>query len=200
MRPIEVKPMKQNVNKIIYLPLTENFYSEVIALANAIHGHGYLDITKLIQWVDKGHSTNINSSFVALQNNTVIGFRITYAPSQWSIDHWCSPLIWQVAPDKCCYFKCNTVAEGFRGLGIGKALLMLAIEAAKKQGAQAGISHLWKQSPNNSAVAYFSKCGGQLVASHPGKWNDDSKHGYECVLCGFDCQCEAAEMIIYFND
>ena len=108
-------------------------------------------------------------------------------------------LFGQVPSSSCCYFKCNTVDENFRGLGIGKKLLQLAIEAAKKQGAKAGISHLWKQSPNNSAVNYFTRCGGQHVASHAGKWNEESKQGYDCILCGFDCQCEAAEMIIYFD-
>ena len=75
---------------------------------------------------------------------------------------------------------------------------LLNIEAAKQQGATAGIAHLWKQSPNNSAVAYFTHCGGKLVKSHPDKWNEASKHGYNCILCGHDCHCEAAEMIIRF--
>jgi GNAT superfamily N-acetyltransferase len=74
--------------------------------------------------------------------------------------------------NKCRYLKCNTVDENYRGLGIRKKLLRLFIEAAKKQGAQAGISHLWKQSPNNSAVAYFIQCGGKLVKSPPDKWNE----------------------------
>ena len=64
-----------------------------------------------------------------------------------------------------CYFKCNTVDESYRGYGIGSTLLRLSIDAAKQQGAKAGISHLWKQSPGNSAVKYFTKCGGQLVQS-----------------------------------
>ena len=191
--------MKTNADKITYLPLTKNFYSQVITLANNVHGQGYLDMEKLHDWVNKGLQNKVNSSFVALCDKKIIGFRITFAPSQWLIDKWCSPLLWKVDANHCCYFKCNTVAQDYRGLGIGKKLLFLAIEAAKKQGAQAGISHLWKQSPNNSAVSYFSQCGGVLINSHPSKWNEDSKQGYDCVLCGYDCQCEAAEMIIYFN-
>jgi len=104
-----------------------------------------------------------------------------------------------VPQDKCCYFKCNTVDENYRGLGIGKTLLQLSIETAKKQGAAAGVSHLWKESPNNSAVTYFARCGGELINYHPGKWNEDSQQGYNCILCGYDCHCEAAEMIIYFE-
>ena len=191
--------MRKNNLTIKYSPLTAEYFPQVIALANQVHGDGYLDLESLKQWTNKGIVKDINSSFVALLNNKVIGFRSTYSAKHWNIDQWCSPNLWQVDSDKCCYFKCNTVDEKYRGLGIGKKLLQLAIEAAKQQGALAGISHLWKQSPNNSAVSYFTKCGGNLIKSHPNRWNEASKQGYNCILCGNDCHCEAAEMIIYFN-
>ncbi|NQZ26065.1 MAG: GNAT family N-acetyltransferase [Colwellia sp.] len=191
--------MTNNQDTIRYLPLTSVYFSQVIILANQVHGEGYLDDEKIKQWTNKGIVNAINCSFVALLDNKLVGFRSTYSANQWSIDQWCSPALWQVDSQKCCYFKCNTVDEKYRGLGIGKQLLKLAIEAAQQQGAQAGISHLWKQSPNNSAVSYFSKCGGKLIKSHPDKWNEDSRQGYDCVLCGHDCHCEAAEMIIHFN-
>jgi len=185
---------------IKYVPLTAEYFPQVIILANLVHGDGYLNLESLEQWTNKGIVNNNNSSFVALLDDKVVGFRSTYSAKQWKIDQWCSPALWQVDCMKCCYFKCNTVDERFRGLGIGKKLLQLAIEGAKQQGAVAGISHLWKQSPNNSAVSYFTKCGGNLVKSHPGKWNEESKQGYNCILCGHDCHCEAAEMIIYFDE
>jgi len=184
---------------IKYLPLTAEYFSQVITLANHVHGDGYLNSESLNQWTKKGIVNNINASFVALLDNKVIGFRSTYSAKQWNIDQWCSPSLWQIDSGKCCYFKCNTVDEKYRGLGIGKQLLQLAIEGATQQGSVAGISHLWKQSPNNSAVSYFTKCGGNLIKSHPGKWNEESKQGYNCILCGHDCHCEAAEMIIYFD-
>ncbi len=192
--------MTNKAANIKYLPLTQAYFSQVVTLANQVHGDGYLDHEKLAQWTLKGIVKNINCRFVAILDEQVIGFRSTYSANQWSIDQWCSPTLWQLDSSKCCYFKCNTVDEKYRGLGVGKKLLQLAIEAAKQQGAQAGISHLWKQSPNNSAVAYFTKCGGQLIKSHPGKWNEESKQGYDCVFCGFDCRCEAAEMVTYFSD
>jgi GNAT superfamily N-acetyltransferase len=191
--------MTPKKDTIKYSPLSGEYYQQVIALANHVHGKGYLDNKQLIEWTNKGIVNDINCSFVALLNDQVIGFRSTYSANNWKIDQWCTPELWQVESQKCCYFKCNTVDEKYRGLGIGKKLLYLAIKAAAQQGAQAGISHLWKQSPNNSAVSYFSKCGGKLITSHPGKWNEDSKQGYNCILCGHDCQCEAAEMIIHFE-
>ncbi|WP_083494306.1 GNAT family N-acetyltransferase [Colwellia sp. MT41] len=192
--------MTNQKNTIRYVPLTSAYFSQVITLANQVHGKGYLDNDKLSQWTNKGIVNTINCSFVALLDNKLIGFRSTYSANQWPIDHWCSPTLWQVDPQKCCYFKCNTVDEKHRGLGIGKQLLQLAIEAAKQQGALAGISHLWQQSPNNSAVAYFTKCGGKLIKSHPDRWHEESKQGYQCILCGHDCHCEAAEMIIHFDN
>jgi len=193
------------LSNIKYKKLTSKHFKQVIKLANEVHGDGYLNDKSIADWAERGISNNINCAYVALLDDDksteekLIGFRITFAVEHWQANQWCSPNLWQIAEDKCCYFKCNTVDKNFRGLGVGKKLLQHSIKAAKQQGAQAGIAHLWKQSPNNSAVAYFTHCGGELVKSHRDKWNEESKQGYNCILCGHDCHCEAAEMIIYFT-
>ena len=185
--------------KFQYQHLTPADFPAIISLGNLVHGDGYLTPDNLKQWYLKGIINEINAGFVVYDKEKLVGFRITYAVGQWDIDQWCSPSKWQVPSENVCYFKCNTVDENYRGHGIGGQLLQLSINAAKKQGALAGVSHLWKQSPGNSAVKYFTKCGGELVTSHPDKWNQASKEGYDCILCGHDCHCEAAEMIIYFQ-
>jgi GNAT superfamily N-acetyltransferase len=182
-----------------YKIITPDDFSQIITLGTQVHGEGYLDSENIKLWYKKGVSQGINAGYVVYHHEKLVGFRITYAASQWDIDQWCTPHLWHVESDKVCYFKCNTVDEHYRGHGIGGELLRLSITAAKKQGALAGISHLWKQSPNNSAVKYFSKCGGKLIKEHPDKWHEDSINGYNCTLCGFDCHCEAAEMIIHFS-
>lgn len=192
--------------EIIYKKLTPEYFEQAIQLGNEVHGDGYLNEEKIADWTSRGIYNDFNSSYVALVNDctsdnsstTLVGFRITFAAQNWTADQWCSPALWQVPSDRCCYFKCNTVDGKYRSLGIGKRLLQLSVDAAKKQGSLAGVSHLWKQSPKNSAVAYFTRCGGTLVRSHPDKWNEESKQGYNCILCGHDCHCEAAEMIIRF--
>lgn len=203
---------KQKKTEISYEKLTPVYFKRVIELANKVHGDGYLNEQSMIDWAARGMDKTANTcSYVAVLKNSLtpetehiknehqlIGFRITFTPEHWHVDKWCTPQLWHVPQNKCCYFKCNTVDENYRGLGIGKKLLQLSIKTAKMQGAQAGIAHLWKQSPNNSAVAYFTHCGGELIKSHPDKWNEDSKQGYNCSLCGYDCHCEAAEMIIRF--
>lgn len=182
-----------------YQLLTPDDFDKIITLANLVHGDGYLDQDKIKAWYLKGIYNKINAGFVVYDEQKLIGFRITFSAKNWDIDQWCSPDVWRVPASKVCYFKCNTVDENYRGHGIGGKLLKLSIQACKKQGAQAGASHLWKQSPNNSAVGYFTKCGGELIKLHPNKWNEESKHGYHCILCGNDCHCDAAEMIIYFT-
>ena len=191
---------------ISYKNLSSTDFEALIILANEVHGAGYLDLIQLESWYQKGLTpdnenlnNSYNASYVAYHKDKLIGFRITYAVGNWQLDQWLTPTLWQVDQDKVCYFKCNTIDEKYRGLGIGKALLNLSIATAKKQGALAGVSHLWKQSPNNGAISYFTRCGGKLIKMHADKWYEESQNGYDCILCGLDCHCEAAEMIIYFS-
>ncbi len=187
------------MKNIIYRPMATTDLERIVTLGNHVHGDGYLCSENAKNWYEKGLKNSINAGFVAYDEDKLVGFRLTYAVGNWDIDKWCSPQRWQVPQANVCYFKCNTVDENYRGYGIGSQLLKLSIEAAQQQGATAGVSHLWKQSPGNSAVKYFTKCGGELVQSHPDKWREQALNGYDCVICGFDCHCEAAEMIIYFN-
>lgn len=182
-----------------YQQLTPTDFNEIIRLATDVHGEGYLDQTSMKAWYEKGLKDNINSGFVVYHDDKLVGFRITYAVEQWQIDKWCSQELWPVAAEKVCYFKCNTVDENYRGHGIGGELLRRSIAVAKQQGASAGVSHLWKQSPGNSAVKYFTKCGGILIKEHPDRWRELSLAGYECPICHNDCHCEAAEMMVIFD-
>jgi GNAT superfamily N-acetyltransferase len=191
-------------SQIAYREMQPEDFSAVIALATAVHGAGYIDDSIIITWYKKGlltsnDSSEVNANFVAYLDEKLIGFRLTYAINQWEIDQWCSPELWQHPSNKVCYFKCNTVDENYRGCGVGSQLLKLSSQAAIKQGATAGVSHLWKQSPGNSAVKYFTKCGGILIKEHPERWNELSKQGYECPACDNECHCVAAEMIINFE-
>lgn len=182
-----------------YTELSPKDFNAIITLGNKVHGAGYLDQEKIKTYYQQGLFNGINCSFVVYKEHTLVGFRLTFSANQWTIDKWCSPEAWQVPSDKVCYFKCNTVDPNHQAQGIGGNLLKYSIDAARKQGALAGVSHLWRQSPGNAAVKYFTKCGGRLVKDHPDKWYQDSLDGYECVLCPAKaCHCVAAEMIIDF--
>ena len=168
---------EEEKSQVSYREMQPADFSAVIALGTAVHGAGYIDDSIIITWYQKGllktsESEEVNANFVAYYNEKLIGFRLTYAINQWEVDQWCSPELWPQPSNKVCYFKCNTVDENYRGYGVGSQLLKLSTQAAVKQGATAGVSHLWKQSPGNSAVKYFTKCGGILIKEHADRWNE----------------------------
>ncbi|MGI2106659.1 N-acetyltransferase family protein [Shewanella frigidimarina] len=184
---------------IMIRQLTPADFDAVIALGEIVHGSGYMDTAELTAIYHKGIKNDINANFVALENEQLIGFRLTYAAGQWPQDQWCTVDKWNVKFEDVCYFKSNTIAESARGQGLGGELLAASKAAVIAQGAKAGVSHLWQQSPNNAAVRYFTKAGGKLIAQHPQRWHqrymgDD----YICVLCGEDCHCVACEMLLLF--
>ncbi|QJR80109.1 GNAT family N-acetyltransferase [Alteromonas pelagimontana] len=185
---------------IEYQLLAPEHFAAVIKLGNEVQGENYLNAESLVQMYEKSWHNGINASLVALHQTAVVGFRLTFAPHHWQPDQWCSPGQWPVAADKVCYFKCNTVDENLQGCGIGSKMLSMAIEQAKKQGAEAGLAHIWLASPGNSAFRYFSSNGGKLIKKHPGKWRHASLfEGYICPVCPGHCECEAAEMILPFS-
>ncbi|XQW84347.1 GNAT family N-acetyltransferase [Thalassotalea piscium] len=193
-------PITESIDQstIIYREMTPEDFNAIVILGTQVHGEGYIDNTIIKGWYQKGIHHNINASFVAYAKDKLVGFRLTFSAQHWDIDSWCTPELWQIPSEQVCYFKCNTVDENYRGYGIGSQLLNLSISAAKQQGALAGVSHLWRQSPGNSAVIYFSKCGGKLIKNHPDRWNELSQQGYQCPVCDLYCHCEAAEMMILF--
>ena len=189
----------QNKPHIDYVPLASNHFDGVIELGNTVHGDNYLTEELINDYYEKSFHNGINASWVALNNQQVVGFRLTFAHSQWQPDEWCSPSLWQLDANRVCYFKCNTVSPTMQGSGIGSALLKHSIARAKTQGAQAGLAHIWLASPGNSAFKYFSKNGGELIKKHPNKWRYISIHeGYDCPVCEGFCECEGAEMLLRF--
>lgn len=186
---------------ISIIELTPTHFKDVIDLGNLVHGNGYLSQSSLTHIFEISILNNINASFVAYQNQQLIGFRLTYAPGRWPIDEWCTPNKWHHKPQNICYFKCNTVSANHRGQGIGTQLLKASIQQAKKQGCTAGLAHIWMESPGNSAYIYMSRAGAKLIKKHPNRWYEDSvSGGYNCIYCGHNCQCTAAEMLIEFHE
>ncbi|MDC0601956.1 GNAT family N-acetyltransferase [Aliiglaciecola sp.] len=184
---------------IQYQPLAPIHFERLIKLANQVHGDNYLDSQSMQDLYERSFHLGVNASFVSLIGDKLIGFRLTIAATHWQSDKWCSPEKWSVPEQQVCYFKCNTVDADYRKHGVGSRLLSLSIDQAKAQGARAGLAHIWLASPGNSAFKYFSKCGGKLVAEHPGKWRQLSiSEGYCCPVCNDLCECTAAEMLLKF--
>lgn len=180
------------------LPLTPEFFEQVVFLANKIHGESYLDVATLAQWVKQGCCSGKNASIIAVYQDQILGYRISFAAGQWQSDVWCSTDSWPIALTKMAYFKSVAVQAEWQGQGIGQALLQQSVSVLKKQGAKAGLAHLWRESPHNSAVRYFSKAGGQLIRIHENRWQHLSAQGYLCPRCTALCCCSAAEMVLLF--
>lgn len=181
--------------------LSQDDFENVISLGNLVHGDGYLDLPSIEEMLGKSTKDDQNASYVMYDGSTLVGFRITYAPNNWTLDQWCTPELWPVDKEQVAYFKCNTINPDYQGQGLGGQLLRTSVATLKEMGAKAGLSHIWMQSPGNASFKYFTKAGGQLIKTHPRRWNNDpSLPDYVCILCGTDCYCDASEMILVFAD
>lgn len=181
------------------VPLEIKHFEQAVALGNLVHGDNYLDLAKLTAMQKKALKNGINANFVAIEDEHVIGLRLSYAASNWPLDKWCTTSKWPCAQADMAYFKCIAISPEHQGKGIGPQLLTASINALKSQGAKAGIAHLWMQSPGNGAVKYFTKAGGVMINEHKNRWLDDCiNDGYICTICGNRCSCSAAEMALVF--
>lgn len=180
--------------------LQKDDFDAVINLGNDVHGEGYLDHNSLSAIYKRGLKDDLNASYVLYDKNTLIGFRLSYAPGQWELDEWCTTELWPEDVTNVAYFKCNTIHPDYQGQGLGGQLLKVSVDTLKQMGATAGLSHIWMQSPGNASFKYFTKAGGQLIKTHERRWFLDPKfEDYVCVLCGKDCYCSASEMMLVFK-
>jgi len=89
---------------IKYYQLLPSHFDDVIALGNRVHGDNYLDRHQLQSIYQRSFVNNINASWVACdENDKLIGFRLTLAAGNWSIDQWCSVASWSVDPNKVVF-------------------------------------------------------------------------------------------------
>lgn len=183
------------------LELTSNYFSDVIELANQIHGDNYLNAASLTQMQKQGLRNDINASLVAVDADMqLLGYRLSFAAGQWHQDQWCSTALWPVPKEQMAYFKSVGVSTSERGKGIASALLKASVQALKQQGAMAGLAHIWRESPGNAAERYFTFAGATLLKVHPDRWRHLSETaGYICPRCGALCRCSAAEMVLDFT-
>ncbi len=179
-------------------PLVRQFYAATVELANGIHGAGYLTEDLLAVMVSQGATQTANASFVAIVGEQVVAYRLSFLAGKWLPDEWCTQEQWPVPASNMAYFKSVAVSPTLQGLGIGQALLQHSIGVLRQQGATAGLAHLWRESPNNSAVRYFTKAGGELIKIHENRWQHLSAQGYACPRCRSLCCCSAAEMVLRF--
>lgn len=186
--------------QLTFRQMTHADLDMVMALGNKVHGENYLTEQNLPDYFARGMSENgRNLHWLAFADEQLVGIRLTFAPHRWDVDQWCTPQEWPFAPEQLCYFKCSAVDPDFQGAGVGKSLLYHSIIEAQGSGCKGGLAHIWRQSPNNSALEYFTRCGGELIKDHPERWLGASlDDGYYCPVCDGVCHCTAAEMLLRF--
>ncbi len=161
-------------------------------------GKNYFSIEELHENFEKSSLNGVMCSFVLVDDHeNIIGLRLAYPPGKWNKGkgNRLRSDLWKVAIEKVAYFQSLFLSDEAQGLGFGPLLSDAAISAFKKLGAEAVVTHAWKESPNNSSIRYLSRFGFESIAVHPEYWIDVD---YECTLDGKPCRCTAEEMIKYF--
>jgi predicted N-acetyltransferase YhbS len=176
-------------------PMTINDAPAVTAIADVAIGPGYYPETLVIDYIERSRVKNISQSFVACDEEKVIGFRFTFPPNRWEAGRGkgLSADKWPASLSETAYFQSCFIDENYMGNGIGKRLSNASIDSLRKTGTRLVIAHSWKESPHNSSFRYLSKLGFHPVAEYIHYWYDVD---YVCKICGKPCVCTAIEMAL----
>lgn len=176
------------------IPLDPSWIDAFIAFTDLNIGAGYYrkkDVETLI-----ARNQPINTSFLLIDEaGQIRGVRVSFPPGKW-ID-LVGPerlflSLWGHAPEKVGYFKSLFVDKNLQGQGWGPKLSGLAIQQMKTAGAQAVVTHSWKESPNNSSTRYLESIGFKVLGMQGNFW---AKVDYLCTGCNVKpCTCSADEM------
>ena len=181
---------------ILVREMTPRDAPHVSSLADVLIGPGYYPVSQVLETLEQSTQGSTVCSHVAVRRDdeTLLGFRFALPPGRWrhGRGEGLSPHLWPVALERCAYFQSSYVAFEARGKGIGPRMAEAAVRSLRELGAQAIITHSWKESPNNSSLRYLTRLGFRAVTEYPGYW---SQVDYICWLDGKPCQCTAIEMI-----
>ena len=180
------------------IPLNNNHIDQVLDFTDISIGSRYFSREEITKYIEYSKFKNEICSFGLFDdNNQLVAIRLSFAPGVWISEFEPKHLSkgkWGLASEKVSYFKSLFVANSAQGQGWGPKLSLASIDALKNMGAEAILTHSWKESPNNSSFKYLSKFGFNSITDHPLFW---SKIDYDCTRClKPPCQCTATEMIL----
>jgi len=181
---------------VIVRELQEKDLPSVKAFTDKWIGDNYYQLEELKDCFKFSQAEGLNTSFLALDGEKIVGVRLTYAPGAWvEKSRGITPEKWDCKKSKVAYFKSLFIHGDYQKRGIGKTLSDKSIEVLKKLNTQAIICHSWLESPGNSSQKYLMKMGFSEIAQHPKFWY---LIDYDCTRCAPDrCLCTASEMIKY---
>lgn len=162
-------------------------------------GTGYFSLKELEQIREQSliqlpSGEILNCSFKLVQAKKILGVRLAFGPGRWTRGKGkgLRPDLWGVPQDRAGYFQSLFLSEDVRGQGFGPKLSKATEAVFLQAGAQAIVTHAWKESPDNSSIRYLTQAGFKPVAEHPEYWKDVD---YECTHDGRPCRCTAVEMV-----
>ena len=177
------------------VPLDAAYTQQLINLADREIGVAYYTAESILKQIERSSWKGKQLSYLAFQEEELIGFRLTSAPGKW--DHGrgmgLSPHLWPFELEQSAYFQSCFVSASFMGQGIGKRLSLACIDTLREEAIPQVIAHSWKESPHNSSFRYLTKLGFQPVIEYPDYWKEVE---YECSLDGYPCRCTAIEMVL----
>tara|TARA_Y100000034_G_scaffold137007_1_gene218322 strand:- start:2531 stop:3070 length:540 start_codon:yes stop_codon:yes gene_type:complete len=151
-------------------------------------GRNYFTLEFLRDFIELNNSSKFNPSFIALNDEEIVGIRLTYPPGlkPGLSDSYSFKL------DEIAYFQSLFIKKDFQKSGLGSLLTSLSIEVLKRLGVKAILSHSHKESENNSSVKYFFKNGFSPLKEINNYW---AAIDYDCPSCNLKpCTCTAIEM------
>lgn len=168
----------------------------VKTFSDQVIGRNYFTESELADSLQRSQAEGVMCSFVLTQGEKLLGLRLAYPPGRWikGKGQRLSSHLWKIPQEEAAYFQTLFLAPEIQGQGWGPKLTAASLQALKKLGAKAVVTHAWKESPNNSSIRYLTKQGFKTIAAYPEYWIDVD---YTCVLDGRPCRCTAEEMILY---
>jgi ribosomal protein S18 acetylase RimI-like enzyme len=162
-------------------------------------GKGYFSKSRMAELIQSSKKNNISTSLILedIDNNEILGLRITLPPGQWRLSHPSQkvhPELWDAPFKETAYFQSLFVDSRLKGQGWGAKLSQMSADRLKEMGAKAIICHSWNESPFDSSRKYLRKFGFQSVIEVPMFWFHID---YTCNRCGKPCVCTATEMVKY---
>lgn len=176
------------------IPFQHDKIDDVKQFTDCWIGQDYFCVEELADVLDLSCSSKLNASFLAYDQDLLVGVRLSYLPGAWvKSARGITPALWPCQVDKVAYFKSLFIAQSAQKKGLGRTLSQKSLDVLKQAGAQAVVCHSWLESPEDSSRRYLQAMGFRSVASHEKFWEPID---YLCTRCTpKPCQCTAVEML-----
>ncbi|MBL4754999.1 MAG: GNAT family N-acetyltransferase [Flavobacteriales bacterium] len=172
--------------------LSAGDFSDLLKLADALFGHGYLNKSELQSYL---HDP-LKSGLVARTSGVIAGFlcmqtcdmdemmSLAQGEQTWFNEQFSNNLPLGV-------LKTIGVSEPFKNRGIGTALTRKSIEMLGRS-SRCIVSICWDQKEDTPFSRVMEKCGMKMISRVAEFWSMDSLNkNYKCHICGSPpCRCD----------